>query len=64
MGYKSNVMVLNIVFSYQGPSQYFLSSLGGWSSDGVTVSVELLNRLLEKGKEDPEVKETFVEMVL
>lgn len=57
-------MVLNIIFFYQGPSQYFLSSLGGWSSDGVTVSVELLNRLLEKGKEDPEVKETFVEMVL
>lgn len=47
----------------EGPSQYFLSSLGGWSSDGVTVSVELLNRLLEKGKEDPEVKETFVEMI-
>ncbi|KAL9975428.1 hypothetical protein ACROYT_G012589 [Oculina patagonica] len=47
----------------EGPSQFFLASVGGWSCDGITVSADLLSRLLEKGKQDPEVKETFVEMV-
>lgn len=47
----------------EGPSQYFLTSLGGWSCDGVTVSGDLLSRLLEKGKQDSEVKDTFVEMI-
>ena len=47
----------------QGPSQFFLASVGGWSCDGVTVSGDLLTRLLEKGKKDSEVKDTFVEMV-
>jgi len=40
-----------------------LAHVGGWSSDGVTVNAELLQRLLEKGKQDFEVKDTFVEMV-
>lgn len=47
----------------QGPSQFFLASVGGWSCDGVTVSGDLLTRLLDKGKQDSEVKDTFVEMV-
>lgn len=47
----------------EAPSQFFLAHVGGWSSDGVTVNAELLRRLLEKGKEDFEVKDTFVEMV-
>ena len=51
------------MFQCQAPSLYFLGSLGGWSCDGVTVNGELLARLLEKAKQDSEVKDTFVEMV-
>ncbi|XP_031568634.1 uncharacterized protein LOC116303263 [Actinia tenebrosa] len=47
----------------QGPSYYFLNCLAGWSSDGAVVSTELLTMLLEQGKKELEVKETFVGMV-
>lgn len=47
----------------EAPSQFFLAHIGGWSCDGVTVNDELLRKLLERGKHDSEVKDTFVEMV-
>ncbi|XP_048576490.1 uncharacterized protein LOC5513359 isoform X2 [Nematostella vectensis] len=48
----------------QDVSLCFLGCLSGWSPDGVSVSPELLSRLLEEGHNNKSTRETFREMII